>query len=267
MLRSLKELDGYTVRATDGDVGPVVDLLLDDVRWTIRYLVVETGGFFNERRILISPISFREVDWTSQRFHVALSMDKVKKSPSVDLDKPVSRQHELDYYRYYDYPNYWAYSGLWGVAAYPGPIASAAFSELPAGKNDRPGDSHLRSAREVRGYHIQGSDDAVGHLEDFIVDDESWEIRYLTIDTSNWWFGKKVLIAPHWASQVSWQEGKVHVDMTRDAIKESPEWNPSAPVNREYEARLYDYYGRPVYWDDPRRAPSKDSDREAARPR
>ena len=111
------------------------------------------------------------------------------------------------------------------------------------------GDVHLRSAQEVRGYHIQGSDEAIGHVEDFIVDDETWEVRYLVIDTSNWWFGKKVLVAPHWASRISWEERKVYVDLSRQAIKNSPEWNATAAVNREYEARLYDYYGRPVYWD------------------
>ncbi len=68
------------------------------------------------------------------------------------------------------------------------------------------------------------------------------------IDTSNWWFGKKVLVAPRWAKQVSWEARQVHVDMSREAIKGSPEWDPTAAVNREYEARLHDYYGRAGYW-------------------
>ena len=78
--------------------------------------------------------------------------------------------------------------------------------------------------------------------------DRSWEVRYLVIDTSNWWVGKKVLVAPHWASSISWEQRKVHVALSREAIKNSPEWNPASPVNREYETRLYDYYGRPAYW-------------------
>jgi hypothetical protein len=106
----------------------------------------------------------------------------------------------------------------------------------------------LRSAKQVRGYRIQGSDKAIGHVDDFIVDDETWEVRYLAIDTSNWWLGKRVLIAPQWANRVSWDERNVYVGLTREAIKSSPEWNPNAAINREYEARLYDYYGRPVYW-------------------
>lgn len=107
----------------------------------------------------------------------------------------------------------------------------------------------MRSAGELRGYHIQGSDEEIGHVEDFIVDDESWEIRYLVIDTSNWWGGKKVLVAPRWAGHTSWSKSKVHVDLSRQTIKKSPEWKAGEAINREYEARLYDYYGRPAYWE------------------
>ena len=128
------------------------------------------------------------------------------------------------------------------------PERGTTWNDAPSQRSDETGDVHLRSANEVRGYHIQGSDDAIGHVEDFIVDDETWQVRYLVIDTSNWWFGKKALVAPHWASRVSWEERKVHVDLSRQTIKNSPEWNASAAVNREYEARLYDYYGRPLYW-------------------
>jgi hypothetical protein len=212
-------------------------------------LIVDTGGLFDGRLVLVSPISFRQVDWATQRFHLALTMDKIKNGPSVDLDKPVSRQHEQDYFRYYEYPNYWGNTGAWGSGAYPGLLAAGVWNEVLSEQFDKPGDVHLHSAKEVRGYHIQGSDEAIGHVDDFIVDDETWELRYLVIDTSNWWLGKKVLLPPHWADGISWAERNVHVDMSRQAIKNCPEWNATAPINRQYEARLYDYYGRPMYWD------------------
>lgn len=249
MQRSLTDLERYKVSATDGDIGSVMNFLLDDQRWIVRYLVVETSGFLDRRRVLISPISFRQAEWSTHRFHLALTMDKVKNSPSVDVDKPVSRQHELEYYGYYGYPYYWEYSGLWGMGAYPGLLADGMWNQATAEQSAKvSGDVHLQSARDLRGYHIQGSDEAIGHVEDFLVDDETWEVRYLVIDTSNWWFGKKVLVAPHWASRISWDERKVYVDMSRQQIKNSPEWDATAAINREYEARLYDYYGRPAYW-------------------
>ena len=248
MLRSLKDLEGYTIAATDGDVGRVVDFLLDDERWAIRYLVAETGGFLDGRRVLLSPISLRSVDWSSRRVHLALTVDKIKNSPSVDTDKPVCRQHERDFYRYYGYPYYWGDLGLWGIGAYPRYLAAGQYNEAALQGSDHDlDDVHLRSAKEVRGYDIQGSDKAIGHLEDFIVDDESWALRYLVIDTSNWWFGKKVLVVPQWASSVSWKERKVYVDVSRDFVKNSPEWDTAA-LNRDYEARLHDYHGRAGYW-------------------
>jgi hypothetical protein len=249
MVRSLKELEHYTVSATDGDIGHVADFLLDDERWTIRYLIVETGGFFSGHRVLISPISFRHVDWSTRGFHLALTRDRVKNSPGVDVDKPVSRQHELDWFGYYGYPRYWGYPGLWGMADYPGLFTTGRSDAPPAEEPGKLGDVHLRSAQEVRGYHIEGTDGPMGNVHDFIIDEETWAVRYLVIDTSNWWPEKKVLISPYWANGISWPEGEVFLDMPRQKIKKSPAWNPAAPINREYEARLYDYYGRPVYWD------------------
>ena len=250
MLRCLKDLERYKVSATDGNIGSVVDFFLDDEHWAVRYLVVETGSFLNDRQVLISPISFRQVDWSTKRFHLALTMDKVKDSPSIDVDKPVSRQHERDYYRYYGIPYYWGSSWFWGAGAYPGLLAAREWNETPADLPDQSCDCHLRSANEVRGYHIQGTDQAIGHVEDFIVDDETWAIRYLVIDTSNWWLGKRVLIAPHWATTVSWEQKNVCVGLNRETIKESPEWSERTAINRDYETRLYKHYGRPAYWDD-----------------
>ena len=251
MLRSLKDLEHYTVRATDGDIGTVVNFLMEDDRWVVRYLVADTGGFFHGRSVLISPISFGKVDWTEHRFHVSLTRDKVKNSPEVNVDEPVSRQHERDYYGYYGYPYYWGYPGVWGMGYYPASLANIdRRSGLDSPDGAPAGDAHLRSARELRGYHIRGTDDAIGHVEDFIVDDETWQIRYLVIDTSNWWFGKKVLVAPQWTKSISWDQRVMRIDLSREVIKKSPVWNPTAGVNRKYEVDLYDYYGRPVYWDD-----------------
>ncbi len=251
MLRSLKDLERYDVSATDGDVGVVLDFLIDDERWIVRYLVVQTGGLLTAggRRVLISPISFREVDWTTRRFHLALTSNKVRNSPSVDMDEPVSRQREREYYLYYGYPQYWGSLRLWGLGGDPGLLPTASGNDAPVEETDESsGDVHLRSVDEVRGYHVQGSDGGIGHVEDFIVDDETWEVRYLVVDTSNWWFGKKVLVAPQWANRISWSEKSVHVDMSRKEIKGGPEWSGAEAIDREYESGLYDYYGRPVYW-------------------
>jgi hypothetical protein len=244
MLRSLKKLEQYKVSATDGDLGSIVNFLIDDERWAVRYLVVDTGGLFGGRQVLISPISFRKVDFSTQRFHLALAKDKIRNSPSVDLDRPVSRQHERAYYGYYGYPSYWGYGGLWGMGYYPGAMATATYDRPGDRPGEPPSDAHLRSAREVTGYHIEGTDGSIGHVEDFMVDDESWAIQYMVIDTSNWWVGKSVLVAPEWTTRISWLDRKVYVGMTRASIKQSPEWGVDDPIERAYEEQLFRHYGR-----------------------
>ncbi len=253
MLRNLRTLEHYTVCATDGEVGKVVNFLFDDQRWSIRYLVVDTGGFLNWHEVLISPISFSEVEWPTQKFHLALTKDKVRNSPSVDTQRPVSRQHEEAINNYYAYPNYWMYPDVWNTGAAQSALAVEAWSEPPSSNSEPSSDIHLRSAKEVRGYDIQATDDSIGHIDDFIVEDVDWEIRYLVIDTRNWWFGKKVLVAPQWAKGIRWEERNVYIGMSRRAIKDSPEWDPTAIISREYEARLYGHYGQLGYWNEGRR--------------
>jgi hypothetical protein len=254
MLRSTNELNGYTIHATDGDIGEVVQFYFDDERWTIRYLVAHTGGWLMGRRVLISPAALGRVDWDSHRVHVNMTKERVENSPSIDTDRPVSRQHETDYYNYYGYPYYWSGPYVWGPVPYPAyppvpPEGAAGSVERDVAQAPRQDDDvHLRSTQEVTNYYIEASDGDIGHVEDFLIDDESWTIRYVAVDTRNWWPGKKVLVSPEWIRSVSWSDSRVYVELTRDKIKNAPEYNPSLPLSRDYETRLYKHYGRSEYW-------------------
>ena len=170
-----------------------------------------------------------------------LTKEQVKNSPGIDADKPVSRQQQVDLHAYYGWPPYWS------IPIVPPPIpVSAPLRETPVQQDQ--GDPHLRSTKEVTGYRIQATDGEIGHVEDFILEDQDWLIRYMVVDTKNWLPGRKVLISPRWIESVSWSEKKVHLALSRESVKNSPEYDQAAPVNREYEVRLYDYYGRPTYW-------------------
>jgi hypothetical protein len=255
MLRSMGDFHGFTIGATDGDVGTVKEFYFDDVSYTVRYVVVDTGGWLSDRKVLLSPILFRGTDWEHKRITAALTKDKVEKSPDIDTDKPVSRQHETEYYGYYGYGPYWEGSYLWGATPNlylgPGPVVNPAALEREQRWDWRAKerhDRHLRSSRAVTGYHIQSTDGDIGHVEGFLVDDQSWAIRYMIVDTSNWWAGKKVLVAPGWIDRVDWEQSKVHVTITRAQIEGSPEYDPARPVERAYETRLHGHYGHPPYW-------------------
>ena len=227
MLRSMNDLRDYAIRATDGDIGHVKDFYFDDERWTVRYLVVETGTWLSGRKVLISPVSIGRPNWTDKALPAALTKEQVRNSPDIDTQKPVSRQHEISYLDYYGYPYYWAAGGLRG--------------------DDDP---HLRSGAEVMRYHIEATDGDIGRVHSVLVDEDTWALRYFVVDTSNWWHGHRVLISPQWINEVRWSDARVVIDLTRQAVKDAPVYDSDAKLNREQEESLYNHYERPAYWVD-----------------
>jgi sporulation protein YlmC with PRC-barrel domain len=249
MLTNATHLKGLEIRATDGEIGTVDQFYFDDETWAIRYLVVQTGGWLGGRQVLISPFSIVETNWQSKRLDVALTKKQVENSPDIDTHQPVSRQHEAAYNQYYGYPYYWGGPFLWGPALDPAGLTIPTVStQAIADSKSESTDSHLRSAEAVTGYHVEATDGEIGHVDGFVVDDEAWAIRYVEVATRNWLPGKKVLVSPAWIERVSWTESKVYAGLSREAIKDAPEYVESMPVTREYENRLYVHYGRPPYW-------------------
>jgi uncharacterized protein YrrD len=243
VLRSTKEILGYRVDAIDGTLGKVRDVYFDDRGWTFRYFVVDTGTWLPDRLVLISPQAVGEPDWTARLVPVERTKEQVENAPSTQHDLPVSRQHEMELALHYRWAPYW------GAALEPGLPVLVEPAEKAETQEEAEGDPHLRSLKEVLGYHIQARDGEIGHVEDMIAQTDAWVIRYMVVDTRNWLPGRKVLVAPDWTHEVNWDSKLVKVAITRDAIKNSPKYEPFAPVNREYEARLYDFHGRPKYWE------------------
>jgi hypothetical protein len=252
------------IHTRDGEIGAVDQFYFDDEAWTIRYLVVDTGGWLSGRMVLISPISVRKADWEARRVDVALTKAQVENSPDISTHKTVSRQHEIEYMGYYGYPAYWGGLSLWGPGYYPGalmpppegPPSPATVSpnftvSRAAGTPDaaEEGDSHLRSSAEVDGYTIAAIDGEIGHVDGFLIDEDTWAIRYIEVATRNWWPGKKVLLSPGWIQRLSWENASAVVFLTREAIRSAPEYREGMTVTREYEQQLYRHYGQPPYWD------------------
>ncbi|NCC50476.1 MAG: PRC-barrel domain containing protein [Spartobacteria bacterium] len=238
MLRSSKSLFGYPIEALDGEIGSAHDFLFDEEGWYVRYLVVDTRKWLPGRKVLVAPEAIGSPRWEEKIFPVSLSREQIEKSPLIDTDKPVSREMEMELYAYYSWQPYW---GLYGA-----PIMSSAPIQKPTSEEEV--QTKLRSVREVTGYHIIAEDGEIGHLEDLIVDDKEWAVRYLIVKTRNWLPGKTVILSPAWVTGIAWSTKTFRFDLQREHIKNAPEYNPEMPVNREYEERLYDFYGRPHYW-------------------
>jgi uncharacterized protein YrrD len=243
MLYKAKTLQGYKLHSRDGEIGQVKEFYFDDHTWTIRYLVADTGNWLTGRQVLISPHALVGVNKEEQYLTIDLSKKQIEDSPSLGSDEPVSRQFEEDYHRYYGWPMYLGASNMWGTYSFP-------YDGRDSTHGKKAWDNHLRSTREVRGYGIQATDGEIGHVDDFIVDDKTWEIRYLIIDTRNWWPGKKILVSPQWIESVNWGESKVFVNLLRETIKQSPEYKEESLLTREYETGLHQHYNRQGYWVD-----------------
>lgn len=221
------ELVGRQLLAEDEPVGDITDVYFDDQGWVVRYLVVDTGGWLDSREVLISPFSLETVQSGEGTIRARLTREQVRNSPPIATHAPVSRQQERLHAAYYGYPMYWAGDGLWGMGALPvfDPLTEARQVAILA--PDEPNsdvsaaDSHLRSGSEVTGYHIRAEDGDIGHVEDFLIDSETWRIEALQIDTRNWLPGRHVQIDPALIGSVDWVERVVVVHMSRDAVRQA----------------------------------------------
>jgi hypothetical protein len=245
MLIKAKKLYGYHLDSINGTIGSVNEFYFDDQYWAIRYLVANTAGWLSGRQVLLSPYSVSAVDELEKTVSLTLTKKQIEDSPSIDQHEPVSRQFEGSYYDYYGYPPYYAGSLMWGNSPY---LERKEEKWSAWDKTSASWDRHLRSTREVKGYHIIASDGEIGHVEDFLVDEDTWAIRYLLIATTNFWPGKKILLSPQWIAKVSWETQEVVVDLSREAITNSPAYIDEAPITRDYETDLYGHYDREGYW-------------------
>jgi hypothetical protein len=286
MLIKSKTIRSYKLRGIDGDVGSVKDLYFDDKYWTVRYLVANTGSWLNSLQVLISPYFLKNLDFGSEVINVDLTRNQIENSPALDQATPVSRQYEESYHAYFGYPLYWVGPNTWGDSPYiirdrmnwskprgpntensgdknPGVYGRetagtgtySSESSIQQGTNTgltnsgSSWDSNLRSIEDVNGHKIHTTDeDKIGHVDDFIIDEDTWTIRYLVINTGNLFTGKKVLISPEWIERISWEDSRVYLNMTKETLKKSPEYSDENGLTRDYESSLFSYHNKTPYW-------------------
>ncbi len=231
MLFKIKELYGSKLGATDGDIGHAKDFYFDDKTWVIRYLVADTGSWLSGRLVLLSPHAFGRFDPAEQTLSVRLTKKQIEDSPAIESHKPVSRQYEIEYYRYYGWPVYWDGGAMWGMGGFPVVLPPSKDEMEAQQQHHHRKDKHLQSAKAVNGYHIQTVDGALGHVSGFLVDDRSWAIRDLVVTTGHWYSGKEVLIPSGRVERISYEESKVFVNLTKAEIQETAENTSVAAVN------------------------------------
>ncbi len=231
---------GNTMEATDGQLGKVEEFYFDDQAWIIVYLVVETGNWLSGRKVLISPVALRKGVDQPGTFPVNLTKEQIKNSPDIDTDLPVSRQQEIALHEYYPWQSYWGTGfyegGLWGIVAPP------AEDQVPV--KVAVGGVHLRSTHAVSGYHIETTDGELGHLRDFIFDDQTWHIEYLVIELHSWLNGKKVVVACEHVKEIQWATSKVLVNLSKQALEssqpyEEPAYSQSEKADTTFDSNMH----------------------------
>src|SRR6202167_3371814 len=234
MLRSIKQLYGKALGTAEGKIGHVKDFYFNDQHWVVRYVIADTGSWLSGRLVLISPHAFGDFHQDADSLLVNLSRKQIENSPAIDSHKPVSRQYEEEYYRYYGWPFYWDGSGMWGMGGAPSYYLMPSEQEIGDNHAHDRDDPHLRSTHALNGYHIQTSDGAIGHVTDFMMDDKSWEIRHLVVETGHWFSGRDIAISPNQIDRISYEESKVFVKITKEAILEAPE-SHVRPLDAAYQ--------------------------------
>lgn len=246
MLLSLKQLLNFSLYGTDGPLGRVDDFYFEDSTWAVRYIVAKTGTWITHDYALVSPLSIvKDFDLHNQSIELDLDKQIIKQAPPADLIKPISEQFERKFFKFYKKRPYWEGEGLWADSDQLSDIrGKISFEADPNQKRN----SNLRSTKEVLNYEIQSNDGNIGYINDFILDDSNWKIRYLVVDTHKWLPEKLVTIPPNWCQTIDWLNRKVVFDASKKEIKGAPSFNPNQPINRSYETKVYDYFCRPVYW-------------------
>jgi sporulation protein YlmC with PRC-barrel domain len=251
MLQVISALKGFAIEATDGRIGSVVEFLFDDAAWNVRWLLVDCGSWLKGRKVLIPPPAVSDAGLDYGRFEVKLTKAQVEGSPDWLEHQTVSQQAQNQLYDYYGWDPLWdaPYLGR-GTNSIGSSLMTPPYPELRAQAAPRAevaelqgGDHHLRSVVEVTGYTIHTSDGNIGHVEDFMLDNADWSLSYLIVDTSNWWLGKRVLIAPKAVTGIDWTVRQVQLDATREKVRASPPWDPLVAFDKAYETHLHNHYG------------------------
>lgn len=247
----LNRLTGYHLKALDGDFGKLVALYFDDKNWIVRYFVARSTEWLVGRKLLIVPTLITDIDPKDKIIDVDLTLQQVENSPLLEAreigdEEYISLNYEQEIYRYYRLLPYWhsepaiipmGDSSNSNSNPNPNEIKLVETSESFA---HRP----LHSSEELKNFGLHATDGNIGHIADLIIEEESWRIRYLEINTHHWLPGKHVLLAPAWIKKIDWQNKTVLVDLDCNAIKTAPDYEPAKIISRQYQLDLYQHYGK-----------------------
>jgi hypothetical protein len=241
MLRPLEPIVGYDIDGIEETIGKVADFYFDDATWDIRYVVVDTGSWLIDRKVILSPEAFDEPDWRSEKMPTSLSKKEIEESPGIDADKPVSREKEIDIFKFFRWAPYWNAtnaSGIYAAATTP-PVVNE--SDSNTAENDE-AKTNIRSFEEVRNYLAHTIKDDAGKVRDFIIDDNNWKIRFLVIDIGSLLKSREILVPVKFVTSIDWHKAAIELALDKATLEQVPEYDDNEMITNEYEERIKPFY-------------------------
>lgn len=256
-LHRLHDLTRQDLTSRDGGTSTVVSVYFDDQDWVVRYFIVRLGGSVPGREVLVPPSATRRLPHQPDSLFLTLTRSELENAPPADSQLPASRHYELqirsqngdrtsrpgqDSTRPWDFvcfgwPPHLPQGRLFDPTI---DTRRQAPPNHPIAKAKQP---HLHSSRTVTGYHIHARDGEIGHVEDFILEEPDWTVRYLAVNTRNWLPGKHVLIPPARVIDLNWALRLVIVDLDRETILNAPSYDNHKPIVHSDQLALNGHFG------------------------
>ena len=217
MFTGLKKILKYKMLAVNGEIGKVEDFYFDERFNTVRYLVVNTGGFLFKNLVLISPIFIDHVFDDEKLVKVSLTKEEIEESPDVDTEEPISRLYEKQFYKYYRTTPYWNGYLSWGTVPVPIGLRSTDLMVLDDEESKEDEEHYLRSVNEVCGYKCETRDGKIGYIKDFMIDLKNWRIETFIMSMKHLSTGDEIEFDMRWIERFSYSDKRAYLDI---AIKE-----------------------------------------------
>jgi hypothetical protein len=223
-MKTLEHLRKCKLQATDGEFGRVRDILIEQKTWTARWLVADTGDWLLGRKVLISPLSLGEPDMEKNVLPVKMTQDEIESSPPLDEDAPVSRSYEQSYFSHYQWPAYWYGGMLWGQMNHPTSLNMSPDAEqdntFDPPSSVEEDENPLRSGHELTKYQLVSGEDKLGVVEDLLLNDQDWSVKYIQFDTRKWFHGLTLHVSPEKIHDISWADHCLYTDVSSEELEQ-----------------------------------------------
>ncbi len=241
-------LKSFDVVGKDEDFGSVDDALIDEKDLTIRYFTVKTGNWFSGEKMYISPASIESINVNDEVITTDITKEEAENAPRLEGRELIDRTYETNFHTHYGLNPYWTGPGVWGTSFTARELAAQQPVAMPEPEEDSKGEPEIYKAKDIIRYEFAAQDDSFGQVEDLLIEEDSYKVRYFVIDTRKFFGGKKVLISADWVENIDWIKAQIQTNVTKEQVENSPEYLPEIPLSREMEVDLYSYYNRAPYW-------------------